>query len=297
MGPSKNHRVEHQQWDGLALPKDDPFWNTHFPPNGWGCRCYARFISQASYDQYQSKGIKNPPNLEGDSDVTKLITHRPVIRYTTFSNKRTGNIERVPDGIDPGFAWNAGLVGREMPLFTEFLKKTRDKFPLQFDDVAKSVMYNSVKAEQFANFVDRAWDGKMRGDYLTAVGFVDGGVVQWLKNYVNLDLKEGTVITLEARLINATKAPRHQMTQDALTKEQWRRLLKGLVSAQVYYEKETENLIYLMLSNGGQRVKVVVDPIRSLERSGTTIVNPLIVSASQIGKDEYSRISAQQRIR
>jgi SPP1 gp7 family putative phage head morphogenesis protein len=32
-------REKHQQWDGLVLPFDHSFWNTHLPPNDWGCRC------------------------------------------------------------------------------------------------------------------------------------------------------------------------------------------------------------------------------------------------------------------
>ena len=36
IGPSKNHRKEHLEWDGLILDKNDPFWLSHNPPNGWG---------------------------------------------------------------------------------------------------------------------------------------------------------------------------------------------------------------------------------------------------------------------
>ena len=49
LGPSENHREQHQRWNGLLLPVDDPFWASHFPPNGWNCfpaemriRCNAR---------------------------------------------------------------------------------------------------------------------------------------------------------------------------------------------------------------------------------------------------------------
>lgn len=34
-------RPEHQLLDGIIKPKTDPWWSTHYPPNGWGCRCEA----------------------------------------------------------------------------------------------------------------------------------------------------------------------------------------------------------------------------------------------------------------
>lgn len=32
-------RSEHQALDGVTKAIDDSFWNTYYPPNGWGCRC------------------------------------------------------------------------------------------------------------------------------------------------------------------------------------------------------------------------------------------------------------------
>ena len=31
-------RPEHAAWHDTVLPADDPWWNTHYPPNGYNCR-------------------------------------------------------------------------------------------------------------------------------------------------------------------------------------------------------------------------------------------------------------------
>jgi uncharacterized protein with gpF-like domain len=40
-------RPLHVAWNGLTLRYDDPWWSTHYPPNGWGCRCRVRALSAA----------------------------------------------------------------------------------------------------------------------------------------------------------------------------------------------------------------------------------------------------------
>lgn len=39
-GGSLEPRPHHLSWDGVALPPDHPFWQTHYPPSDWGCSCY-----------------------------------------------------------------------------------------------------------------------------------------------------------------------------------------------------------------------------------------------------------------
>jgi len=35
----KRVRDSHAALEGVKRPIDDDFWNTHYPPNGWNCRC------------------------------------------------------------------------------------------------------------------------------------------------------------------------------------------------------------------------------------------------------------------
>lgn len=85
-------RPQHRAWDGIILPVDHPWWMTHFPPNGWNCRCSVIQLSQDDLDREGWKVTENPPD-DGTFDYVR----------------GDGIIERVPKGIDPGFAYNVGV--------------------------------------------------------------------------------------------------------------------------------------------------------------------------------------------
>ncbi len=109
LGNSQKHREDHLSWDGLILPKDDPFWNNHFPPNGYGCKCYTRAVTEARKRQYENEGIKVSPAADGSGGGTlRVKTKAPDVRYRNYFNERKGTLERLPHGITPGFGWNQG---------------------------------------------------------------------------------------------------------------------------------------------------------------------------------------------
>jgi SPP1 gp7 family putative phage head morphogenesis protein len=84
-------RPLHRLWDGILRHVDDPFWATHYPPNGWGCRCTVRAYALW---EIQEKG------LYVQTTPYKIV-------YRDVANK-DGLIDRVPVGIDPGWDHNVG---------------------------------------------------------------------------------------------------------------------------------------------------------------------------------------------
>ncbi len=92
LGPSKKHRAHHAAWAAkpTILPVDDPWWNVHYPPNGWGCKCWLRQISRREAER-KGGPIESPP-----------------IEYRNWINRRTGEMEKIPVGIDPGWHTNPG---------------------------------------------------------------------------------------------------------------------------------------------------------------------------------------------
>jgi hypothetical protein len=64
-----NRRQEHIELHGRAFRYDDPFWDTYYPPNGWGCECYVNTESEhgakkAGIKVEESKNI-TPPEIDG----------------------------------------------------------------------------------------------------------------------------------------------------------------------------------------------------------------------------------------
>lgn len=92
-------RLQHKAWDGLILSIDDPWWNTHFPQNGWRCKCRVDSLSPREAEQlWKAKG-KSGPDIAPPLEIEKRWVGK------NGSNPR---LVDVPKGIDPGFAYNPG---------------------------------------------------------------------------------------------------------------------------------------------------------------------------------------------
>jgi len=85
-GDSLHPRPMHLSWHGTVLPKEHGFWQTHFPQNGWGCKCKVRGRTAKQLER-QGKKVKLPPKGE----------------MTEWTDKATGEVHKIPKGIDPGF--------------------------------------------------------------------------------------------------------------------------------------------------------------------------------------------------
>lgn len=99
-------RPLHVSWDKLTLPADDPWWQTHYPPNGWGCQCYVVGVSRKTAERLGGK-ITDPPDDGTSPDGT-------------------------PNGIDKGWDYQPGATAVDR--VRQYLSAKLDTLPQPLAD-------------------------------------------------------------------------------------------------------------------------------------------------------------------
>lgn len=100
-----NPRLHHKRLNNMVLRADDVWWTVNYPPNGWGCKCYARTLSQADMDR-MGLTVSQTPDILGYADDSFAHAHGStwypnldkypyaIAKAMVASNMATGVFER-----------------------------------------------------------------------------------------------------------------------------------------------------------------------------------------------------------
>lgn len=89
-------RQLHLSWDKLVIPANSPWWQTHTPPCGFGCKCTKKAISEEMLAELKLSPVSPPDNGT----------------YTYIDPKGVKHV--IPNGIDPGWDYTPGQKIRKM---------------------------------------------------------------------------------------------------------------------------------------------------------------------------------------
>lgn len=163
-------RPQHKRWGDmkLTLRHDHPFWETHFPPNGWGCKC--RVVAVAA---------------PGDGDGTE-----PPEGWAQ-TDPATG----APVGIDEGWGYAPGArADNELRSFVQ--DKLIDYPPAIERMLSVDVNRHLSATERITDFVQRVRDGSLRNEDLW-MGFVEPEAAARIKAATGQDVDSYMVLLPE----------------------------------------------------------------------------------------------------
>lgn len=240
-GNAVEPRLQHLAWDGIALPPDHPFWQTHAPPNGWGCTCRIRGANTAA-------GI-----LRAKGDPNKALPDG-----WQSPDPKTG----APRGIDKGWDYAPGAS-----VVNEVIQRKLPGYPAPIGAALLAALPANTSrrlAVDFAKFVDETLAGPARGKVMV-VGALKP---EWVKA-----LHESGVPPATAEIAVRDHAVWHSF-RDAkagrLDLSWYRDLPLHLANpeAVVLDKSDPDRPVLLLLYPSGAKAKLVVSVNYSIKKIG-----------------------------
>jgi SPP1 gp7 family putative phage head morphogenesis protein len=93
MGDSRV-RPAHRALDGIVLPADSPFWETHFPPWDWGCRCIVIPLSDSDVNDVRRSDSQRP-------EEEKRLIEGPLLRELELNNRLVRGLNKITNVAPP----------------------------------------------------------------------------------------------------------------------------------------------------------------------------------------------------
>ena len=202
-------RQEHHDWHGTIKPVDDSWWDTHYPPCGWNCRCQPQPLNQRMMDAKGWSVTDEPPSFPRE----------------TYLNKRTGEVTKVEQGIDPGWSYNVGKAHLQGTADAA-IRSINAAIGAGLDDAARSALKEIVDSPALEQFLRMP-----TGSFPMAI----------------LTEAERVLIGADRRLVvmPAGVYQKQQRSHPELTADVYRRLPEIVAGAAVIIRQGAIRLIYL----------------------------------------------------
>lgn len=280
-------RPAHRAWDGTVLSADDAWWDVHFPPCGWNCRCSVRQVTRLEASKV---------------GVTKTPPTGPATKWT---NPSTGETVEVPYGISPGFGQNPGKLAMAMK-DAEAQGAARDLGPKLITTppaVAAMPMPAQILADQtaeFARWVDGIDTAKPKGE-MRVITALPGKALDFLAA-IDKTPESGAITVTDHAIAHMLRDSKGARAPLASVLAQLPTLMAR--PAAILWDKEKQNLVWVIELAGRSGTRLVVELDRSeksRDQQGkrqtittNSIINGQLVDVASLGdKSRYELIDGE----
>lgn len=260
-------RPQHLAWNNLVLLADDPWWNTHYPPNGWGCQCTVEALNARDLERLGKDGPDDAPA----ADMQQIVVGQRGPTPTTVE---------TPAGVDPGFGYAPGQSAFEQPaqgLLTKAAQLPAAAAAQALDPVLSRHGVQQALGESYRAFQATVLQAGEARKAIAPVGALDVDLVKAMAAH-DAEPATATIVARDTEVLrtlrpsaSADPVPTPKVPSEALAE-----LPTLLTSPQaVLLDKESGVLLYVSPAadrgDGGQLVVAISYPARST--AGKAAVN------------------------
>ena len=158
-------RPHHKQWGDsrLTLRHDHPFWETHFPPNGWGCKCRVVAVAKpedgAATEPPEGWNAQDP-STGAELGIDEGFNYAPGARaddgLRTFVQDK---LISYPPAMEKALSTDVNRYLNATERVSDFVKRVRD-LPGHDEDLWLGFV-NQRAVDRIKDLTDQSVDGYM----------------------------------------------------------------------------------------------------------------------------------------
>ncbi|ENU7543921.1 phage minor head protein [Salmonella enterica] len=269
-------RPSHAALNGLVFRYGDPFWKTHYPPNGWNCRCRVRALSQERMNALglqATQGDKYLTTKKVQAAVDKATGEMIEMDVTTFAD---GARVMTPDA---GWSYNPGSAA--FGLDQSLIRKLIEVKSPQLREMVVQEMNNSPERQlAFRIWAKNIMETRRGGNDIRTLGFMSESVADAVAERTG-EPPARLLAMSEKNLLHAD-SDKHHDTGVALTADDLALLPSLLARAEaVLWDKVHHNLMYIVTTKDGL-AKIVVNAPYGIKRQPDSL--DVVINAYRVKK-------------
>lgn len=233
-------RPAHRALNGKVYRYDDPIWTSLYPPNGWGCRCFVKSLTEREVER---KG------LSIEQSGSKLRYKDVVINKDTGETKQVAVLKvedkagRIIDfSPDAGWSSNVGKAGWDIDVLAynavlDLPQDVKDKF---ISDMAQ----NLHSQKSYENFISGVIKNGLKAKGIEkTLTWINPKTLSVLQKE-NISLKTPVVVMQDNRaghIIGDVKVEKQRISEKQLKK------LYDIINApdEIYLDTKDNSLIFI----------------------------------------------------
>lgn len=253
-------RPSHAALNGLVFRYDDPFWKTHYPPNGWNCRCRVRALSQERMDALglkASRGDKHLTTKQVQAAVDKATGEIINMDVTTFAD---GARVMTPDA---GWSYNPGSAafGLDQTLIRKLIEV---KSPALREMVVQEMNNSPERQLAFRIWAKNIMETRRGGNDIRTLGFMSESVAAAVEQRTGEP--PARLLAMSGKNVLHADSDKHHQTGVALQPDDFQLLPVLLAHPKaVLWDKRHNNLMYLIDTKDGT-AKIAVNAPYGIKR-------------------------------